>query len=180
MRGYYAIGALVLCIVLLYIVIRNVEPFANKTVKIYANIDNADNIKFLGSNDNLVKSASNTTKKISINFGTYKRIKKIVSISSLVAFNGKCTAIPNLKPGTCWNTITDVHTISVMNTITSLPKSANYDNNFNLDINPKNPIITFNNITSQKLNLVRTKGARSANIPEIGKSGNIIIEVIVE
>ena len=179
MRTYYILGALILGIVLLYLYTNNIEPFANNPVTIYANIDSLNNITFVGSTDNSIKGISAPTKELSINFGEYKKIQKIVSISSLIANNGRCgdNSIQKSNPPTCWGNFKDIGSITVKTNKDSKP--ANDEDNFNFNINPKNPIVTFANITYQKFNLHNTKGARSVNIKEINRIGNIKITVIL-
>ena len=101
MHGFYALGALVLCIVLLYVVIRNVEPFANKTVSIYANISKTgNNISYSGTTDNSVTGAGGRG-KITLTMPTNYKVQN-VQYYKIAQNNGKCNKANIINNTACW------------------------------------------------------------------------------
>ena len=66
MRGYYALGALVLGIILLYVIVRNVEPFqSQETVYVYFTSGAGNSIKnIISTNTNIVTPVSGSTSKL--------------------------------------------------------------------------------------------------------------------
>ena len=62
MRGYYALGALVLGIILLYVIVRNVEPFqSQEIVYVYFNIDKFHKISSVTSSNQSIVSLNNSS-----------------------------------------------------------------------------------------------------------------------
>ena len=101
MRGYYALGALVLGIILLYIVISNAEPFANKTVSIYANISKTgNNISYSGTTDNSVTGAGGQG-KITLTMPANYKVQN-VQYYKIAQNNGKCNKTDIISNTVCW------------------------------------------------------------------------------
>lgn len=120
MRGFYALSALVLCIVLLYVVIRNVEPFANKTVSIYANISkNGNNISYSGTTDNSVTGAGGQG-KITLTMPANYNVQN-VQYYKIAQNNGKCNKANIINNTACW-ILNDFFTSNKNNTKTSTGK----------------------------------------------------------
>jgi len=101
MRGYYALGALVLGIILLYIVIRNVEPFANKTISVYANIDRNQKITYSGSNDASVKGVEAGLTKFTMMLPTTYKVQS-VQYYKIGMNNSKCNKTDIINNTACW------------------------------------------------------------------------------
>ena len=105
MRGFYALGALVLGIILLYVIVRNVEPFANKTVNktvsIYANISKTgNNISYSGTTDNSVTGAGGRG-KITLTMPTNYKVQN-VQYYKIAQNNGKCNNANIINNTACW------------------------------------------------------------------------------
>ena len=94
MRGYYALGALVLGIILLYVIVRNVEPFqSQEIVYVYFNIDKFHKISSVtSSNQSIVSLNNSSSSTLSLKINPQYRltatdIKKNISVDSISTRN---------------------------------------------------------------------------------------------
>lgn len=88
MRGYYAIGALVLCIILLYVIVRNVEPFeSQEEVHVYFTSGAGNSITNIKSSNPSIVVVPTTTNAgtLTLTIGTLYKLNSIndVKISSI-------------------------------------------------------------------------------------------------
>lgn len=100
MRGFYALGALVLCIVLLYVVIRNNEPFADMKKRIFLYMPATGNATVV---DAAGLSVTPTTNKITISYGS-----KTYTMANydIFAYGKNCRdQKAKDKNGNCWYTV---------------------------------------------------------------------------
>ena len=91
MRGYYALGALVLGIILLYVIVRNVEPFqSQEEVHVYFKHSDSTKIENVTSNSKIV-SATGKNGTLTLTIAPSYRINSIndIRISSVNTKN--CT-----------------------------------------------------------------------------------------
>jgi len=103
MRTYYAIGAVVIGIVLLYVLLNVSEGFAdNIIVSIYLYRDSSGTIEFVKSTNNSIVSVNNSKEidKISLTFNTNTSINKC----SIKSHNTtKCPTLKNDEA--CWQSV---------------------------------------------------------------------------
>ena len=107
MRGYYAIGALVVGIILLYVMINTIEPFANEEiVYVYFKIGSSQNISNVtSSNKSIVSINSSSPGKLTLKIDpqyilTTTNIKKDIQVNSIS--NKNCiNALTKLSSGLC-------------------------------------------------------------------------------
>ena len=102
MRGYYAIGALVVGIILLYVMINTIEPFANEEiVYVYFNINKSHEISNVtSSNQSIVRLNNSSTSTLSLKIDpqyklTTTNIKKDIQVNSIS--NKNCNLDTNKK-----------------------------------------------------------------------------------
>jgi hypothetical protein len=100
-RGYYALGALVLGIILLYIVIRNVEPFEDNKKSIYLYMPATGNATVV---DAAGLTVTPSTNKIVISYGSNKYTLANYDVH---AYGRNCTdQKAKDKNGNCWYKVT--------------------------------------------------------------------------
>lgn len=84
----YALGALVVGIVLLYVFMSSVEGFANKNViSVYLKRDNSDNVTFVKSSDPKI-TASNTPQKNKFSLNIDESLKNKLIDYAVFGYNG--------------------------------------------------------------------------------------------
>ena len=76
MRPYYALGLLVAGIVLLYLYVQNVEPFANEDkVQIFLKVDDKNNVTYIRSDDPNIVGPNNSSPFGNIDINVNKKFE---------------------------------------------------------------------------------------------------------
>ena len=101
MRGFYALGAIILCIILLYVIIRTVEPFEDNKKSIYLYMPATGNATVV---DAAGLSVTPTTNKCTVSYGS-----KTYTLNdyNIFAYGKNCTdQKAKDKNGNCWYKVT--------------------------------------------------------------------------
>ena len=170
MRGFYALGALVLCIVLLYVVMRNVEPFTNNKKSIFLYMPATGNARVV---DAAGLSVTPTTNKITISYGS-----KTYTMANydIFAYGKNCTdQKAKDKNGYCW------YKVTVPGNPVTL---SNYDGNAAIGAKSKAGLLTIKQKAEKGLTITQFSrvncGYPETNTAILPNKANIRIDLMLQ